>query len=147
MKISTKARYGARAMVDLALAYPDRAVPVKELARNERISEKYLEQIMAALKASGLTKAARGMRGGYALSRPPSSISLNDVFKALEGAPELVECLDDPNGCPLQESCPTRATWMQMRNAIVAVLDGTTLEELADRKKAKGGTCVPMYNI
>ncbi len=134
-------------MVDLALAYPDRAVPVKELAKNERISVKYLEQIMAALKASGLAKAARGVRGGYALTRPPASIRLTDIFKALEGTPELIECLDDPQSCPLHKGCPTRPTWLQMRAAIVGVLDGTTLQELAERKRLAGGTTVQMYNI
>ena len=134
-------------MIDLALAYPDRAIPVKELALTERVSVKYLEQIMAALKAAGLAKAARGVRGGYALARPPASIKLTDVFKALEGSPELVECLDHPELCPLQRGCPTRPTWLQMREAMIAVLDGTTLQDLAERKKLKAGSAGEMYNI
>ena len=147
MKLSTKARYGTRAMVELAAAYPDRAVSVKEMGERQLLSLKYLEQIMAALKAAGLIRAVRGVHGGYALTRDPSTIKLTEVFQAVEGVPTLVECVGDPGSCPMRERCPTRGIWVEMTTAIRRILDGTTLADLVDSRRSRPCSLTPMYHI
>jgi Rrf2 family transcriptional regulator, cysteine metabolism repressor len=135
MKLSTKARYGSRAMVELAVAYPAKAVPVRDLAASQRLPAKYLEQIMAALKTNGLVNSVRGARGGYTLAKAPEEISLTEVFHALEGDDIVVDCLAQPEGCGRAGWCATRQTWGEMRDAIERVLSSTTLRDLADRQK------------
>lgn len=148
MKVSTKARYGARALVELAVVYPKKAVSVKDMAKRQSISPKYLEQIFAPLKAMGLVRAVRGMHGGYELSRPPGQIGLDEVFAALEGSPAPVDCVDHPKACPMEDVCPTRDTWVEMRDAVEGVLKRTTLQDLVDRKRQKTGSSdALMYHI
>ena len=147
MKLSTKARYGARVMVDLAIAFPDHALSVKQMAKTERLSAKYLEQIMAALKAAGLVRASRGVHGGYALATPPSLIRLSDIFRAIEGDPQIIECVADEASCPLREGCPTRGVWEEMNDAISGILEHTTLQDLVERKAQVGRVAELMYHI
>jgi Rrf2 family protein len=108
---------------------------------------KYLEHITAALKAAGLIKAVRGTRGGYALARPPADVNLGEVFRVLEGAPLVVECVENPRVCPRNSFCPTRDTWVEMRDAIQGVLDGTTLASLAERAREKASEPCVSYEI
>jgi len=147
MKLSTRTRYGSRAMVELARAYPGSIVSVKVMSRNQRLSAKYLEGIMVPLKAAGLVKAVRGPQGGYALTRSPSAIRLGDIFRVLEGSPAPVRCVDRANSCPMHARCPTRTTWVQLKRAIERVLDGTTLQNLVDRKGGTTGPCEATYEI
>jgi len=134
-------------MVELATAYPERAVSVREVAQIQHISAKYLEHIMTTLKAAGLMKAVRGMHGGHMLTRPPSSINLSDVFAALEGSPTLLDCLDYPNSCPMEDICPTQDTWRQIKQAIAEILEHTTLQDLIERKRRKSASHAHMYHI
>jgi len=137
MKFSTRTRYGSRAMAELAAAYPDGVVSVKEMARRQHLSAKYLEQIIGSLRSAGLIEAVRGMHGGYVLSRPPSQISLSEVFRVLEGSSAPVGCVENPDQCAMSETCPTRETWVEIREAIEQILEGTSLQDLAERKKRK----------
>jgi len=137
MRLSTKARYGARALVDLALARPEGATCVRDIAERQCISPKYLEQIMARLKAAGLVKALRGRHGGYALSRPAASITIKELFEVLEGPVAAVECVDDPASCPMSDVCPTRETWVQMKQALQNVLEQTSVQDLVDRENQR----------
>jgi Rrf2 family protein len=139
LKVSTRVRYGTRALVQIAEAKPGRAIPVKEIARAQRLSGKYLEQIVSALKAGGLIRSARGTQGGYALARPAKGIRLSEVIRALDGPPVVVECIDAPETCCRYATCPTRDVWVRVREAIDKVLDGTTLEDLVEAGKAKTG--------
>ena len=145
MRLSTRTRYGSRAMVELALVYPDSAVSVKDVARSQHLSPKYLEQIMGTLKAADLVRAVRGMHGGYALTREPGSITMGDVFRVLEGSAAPVDCVDHPEGCPLGDVCPMCETWVELKDAVDKVLDNTTIQTLVERKKKEQG--VPMYQI
>ncbi|NOZ22532.1 MAG: RrF2 family transcriptional regulator [Planctomycetes bacterium] len=147
MRLSTKARYGARALVELALAYPEKAVPMKNVAREQHISRKYLEHIFADLKATGIIRSVRGMRGGYGLARSPSHIDLYEVFAALEGSAAPVDCVDHPEGCPMKSVCPTRDTWVELKEAVENVLKNTTLQDLAKRKRQKTEPEGLMYHI
>ena len=148
MKLSTRARYGARALAELAAANPDAAVSVKDVAQRQKISPKYLEHIMAALRAAGLVKAVRGMYGGYVLARPSEKITLKDVFEVLEGSLAPVDCVDHPDSCPMEDTCPTRETWVEMKESMARVLQGTTVQDLVDRKRRKSAASgAPMYHI
>lgn len=147
MKLSTKMRYGTRAMVDLALAYPTKALSVKELSQSQYLSIKYLEQIMAALKAGGLVKVVRGVHGGYTLARDPGTIRLIEVFEPLEGALSLVDCVGDPSVCERRDGCVTWEVWSEMTKALEKVLERTTVQDLVERKKQKSNSRMFIYHI
>ena len=147
MKLSTRARYGARALVEVALVYPDSTVSIKGVAERQSISRKYLENIMANLRVAGLVTAVRGMHGGYALSRPPASITLKEVLDVLEGGGAPVDCVDHPDSCPMEDGCPTRETWVEMKESMERILEGTTIQDLVERKKRKDTSSRPTYDI
>src|SRR3972149_3241655 len=105
MKISTKIRYGTRAILELATRYGEGPIELKEIARKEEISLKYLEQVIVPLRTAGLVKAVRGSKGGYSLAKPPSAICLNDLVEILNGQVNLIECLKDPKACRRVSSC------------------------------------------
>jgi len=137
MKFSTTVRYGTRALVELAAAYPDRAVSVREVGQRQNISPKYLEHILQALKAAGLVQVVRGKRGGYVLGRPPRSITLKEMYERLVGSLAPVDCVDCPDSCSMHDICPTRDTWVEVKEAVETVLERTTIQDLLDRKKRK----------
>lgn len=133
MEISTKLRYGARALAELGIAYPDHVVPAGDLAKRQGLSAKYLEHILSSLKAGGIITAERGMGGGYRLARAPEEITLASVFRVLEGSPAPVKCADNPESCDQADTCPTLPTWIELRDAVVNVLESTTIADLARR--------------
>ena len=137
MKISTKGRYGTRAMVDIGENYATGPVSLRELAERQGISMKYMEQIIPLLKTAGLVRSIRGARGGYVLGRPPREILLQEIVEALEGKWSLVDCLDDTGFCPRTEECATYDIWQDIREAIHEVLKSTTLEAMIKRHKEK----------
>ena len=147
MKLSTKMRYGTRVMVGLAMAYPQRAISVKELAYDQGLSTKYLEQIMAALKAAGLVKVIRGVHGGYALGKDPEHIRLIEVFRTLEGSLSLVDCVANPSLCEREEGCVTRDVWKEMNQALEKILMRTTIKDLVQQKRQKMTLPSKMYYI
>ena len=147
MKISTKIRYGARAMVELAIHYGEGPIELKEIANKENISPKYLEQVINPLRAGGLVKAVRGSKGGYSLAKPPSEICLYDVIETLEGPLNLLECLGDSKVCPKVPSCVTRDIWKEVSDAISKIFYSVTLEDMVNRKREKEGNHSPMYQI
>ena len=147
MKLSTRARYGTRAMAELASAYPEPTVSVKDIADKQKISPKYLEQIMTSLRAAGLVKAVRGMHGGYALTKSPREITVEDVIEAIEGSVAPVDCVNHAGTCEMEGVCPTRDTWVEMAESIGRVLKGTTLQDLAETKERKAEPVEPMYYI
>ena len=147
MKISTKIRYGARAMVELASHYGEGPIELKEIARKENISLKYLEQVINPLRASGLVKSIRGSKGGYSLAKPPSEICLYDVVETLEGPLNLLECLRDAKVCQKVPSCVTRDIWREVSEAISKIFYSVTLEDMVNRKREKEGHHSPMYQI
>jgi Rrf2 family cysteine metabolism transcriptional repressor len=147
MKISTKIRYGARAMLELASHYGEGPIELKEIANKENISLKYLEQVIIPLRTAGLIKSVRGSKGGYALARPPSEICLNEMVEILEGPLSLVECLHDPKVCQRVATCVTREIWQKVYDAINGIFRSITLEDLVHRKREKEGHGPPMYQI
>ena len=147
MKISTKIRYGARAMLELAYHYGEGPIELKEIAKKENISLKYLEQVINPLRAAGLVKSIRGSKGGYSLAKPPSDICLYDVVETLEGPLNLLECLRDPKVCQKVPSCVTRDIWEEVSEAISKIFYSVTLEEMVNRKRDKEERHSPMYQI
>jgi len=137
MHLSTKMRYGTRALVELAAAYPDAHVSVMDIAEHQGISPKYLEQIMSSLRIAGLVRSVRGVHGGYSLARAPAECRLSDVFEALEGSAAPVACVDNPEQCELCDKCPTWETWAEIKQAIMEVLERTTLEGLLHRAEVR----------
>jgi len=147
MKISTKIRYGARAMLELASHYGEGPIELKEIAKKEDISLKYLEQVINPLRAAGLVKSIRGSKGGYSLAKPPSEICLYDVVETLEGPLNLLECLHDSKTCQRVKSCVTRDIWKEVSDAISKIFYSVTLEDMVSRKKEKEGNDSSTYQI
>lgn len=137
MKLSTKGRYGARAMIDIAVHNAAGPSLMKDISQRQDIAPKYLDHILSALRKAGLLKNIRGKGGGYILSRPASAITLKDIVEAVEGTITPVECVDNPAYCDRIYACPTREVWDKLKKAIGDVLEATTLESLVESQKKK----------
>ncbi|MFW6279103.1 MAG: RrF2 family transcriptional regulator [Bacillota bacterium] len=133
MKVSTRGRYGLRAMLDLAQTQSTGAIPLRKIADRQNISIQYLEQIFVTLRRAGLVKSVRGAHGGYKLNKSPDKIYIGDIIRALEGPIAPSECLVNDN-CKERENCITRELWGEVKDSIENVLDSMTLEDL--RKKS-----------
>lgn len=133
MKLSTKGRYGIKAMVDIALEYGKSRLSVNQLAERQGVSVAYLEQLIAALKRAGLVEATRGASGGYTLTRPPELISVGEVLRALEGTTAILDCVGTEGaGCTNACSCSARPLWLKLQMRIDDVLNSTTIKDMAD---------------
>jgi Rrf2 family protein len=130
VKISTKARYGLRAMLELALRYGQGPVMMQTIASNQGVSRKYLDTIFTSLKNAGLVHSRRGIGGGHVLTRDPEKVRLGEILRAIEGPISLVDCVSDPAFCSRSHRCVTRDVWTEVSSAIEHVLDNITLAEL-----------------
>ncbi len=136
MQVSTRGRYGLRAMVDMALHATQGPMALRVIAERQGISESYLEQVFTSLRKSGLVRASRGAQGGYELSRPPNEITVGQILRSLEGSIAPVYCVDEQSsgtGCEREKSCITRSFWEELRDKINEFIDGVTLQDLTDR--------------
>ena len=115
MKLSTKGRYAARAMLDIALNQKGGPVAVREIALRQRISERYLENILTVLARANLVVSTRGKSGGFNLSRDPEDINLKDIITAVEGSLAPVDCVEDANNCDMVSVCVTYEIWCAWR--------------------------------
>lgn len=138
MKLSTRMRYGTRALVELSTVEFGSTLSIKKIAERQNLSVKYLEQIMASLKNAGIVQSVAGVHGGYKLSRPADSISIRDVFVALEGPLYMVHCVEDAKACENVHSCPTRVLWSGMSKVMTEYLSSTTLGDLAKQMPTEG---------
>ena len=133
--MSTKGEYGVRAMLELSLQYGDGPIPLRAIAAKQDISEHYLEQLFGGLRKSGLVKSVRGAQGGYELSRDPSEISVGSILRVLEGPIGPTECAtDEHDGCECTRLgfCAAQILWKRVGDAILSVVDNTTLQDLVD---------------
>lgn len=137
MKLSTRGRYGARAMLDVAMRGDGALCHLKDIARRQEVSKKYLEHLVTRLEASGLLRTARGAGGGVALAKAPSQITLLDILHALEGSLAVVECVDRPEVCSRAANCATRDVWIELGEIVSKFLRSVTLEELCERQRRK----------
>ncbi|RCX16851.1 BadM/Rrf2 family transcriptional regulator [Anaerobacterium chartisolvens] len=143
MKLSTKGRYGLKAMLDLALHDSEGQVALKTIAERQGLSENYLEQLFAILKKAELVKSIRGAQGGYILSQTPDNITVGSVLRALEGSLAPTECVTDssePLYCSKSGKCVTKLVWEKIRDKVNEVVDSMTLADLLeDYRKANSG--------
>lgn len=137
MKLSTKGRYGLRAIIDLARYSENEPVSISSIASRQDISERYLEQIVALLKKDGLVKSIRGASGGYVLAKDMKDISVGDVLRALEGNLEPVKCAAfySEDGCMAADGCVTKYVWQKINDSIARAVDEMNLEELVLESK------------
>jgi Rrf2 family transcriptional regulator, cysteine metabolism repressor len=142
IRLSTKGRYGTRLMLNLGRHYGagNDAVILKNIADDERISIRYLEQIIIPLKINRLVKSIRGAGGGYTLARKPEDIKLSEILHALEGNCCLVECIEDGTYCEFTDSCPTFDIWKHATDLLKDYFDGISLKDamaMAEKKEKK----------
>lgn len=147
MRLSTKGRYGARAMLDLALNSGKGPVLLREIAKRQEVSEKYLEHSITTLRKAGLVRSIRGARGGYVLAKLPSQIRLSEIMEVLEGSMAPVECVDDPQVCQRAQLCVTRDIWAEMKEAIDNILESITLQDMVERQNKKKNSKAIVYDI
>jgi len=147
MKISTRGRYGTRALLDIALHQEDKPALLKDIARRQEISLRYLEHLITPLIAGGIIRSTRGPRGGVTLTRAPDEIKLSDIVKLLEGSVAPAECVDNPEVCSRSSFCVTHDIWGEMKKAIDDILESTTLQDLVERQKKKEQPEPAMYFV
>ena len=134
MKLSTKGRYGVKAMVDLAIHYGGEPISIKSISERQNISEYYLEQLFSPLRKAELIRSVRGAQGGYVLSRSPKDITIAEIMEVLEGPIEISSCLDEKS-CNNVDCCATRLLWAKIKNSIDSVTKSTTLQDILDDYK------------
>jgi len=147
LKLSTRGKYGFRAILELAINYGSGPIPLKNVSERLDLSQKYLEQLVTSLKLAGLVKSVRGAHGGYALAKHPSEIRLSEVIRTLEGSIAPSECVNDSEVCPRSKSCVTRSVWAKMKDAMNGVLESTTLQDLVEQQQSQKQGDEIMYYI
>ncbi|HMA99701.1 MAG TPA: Rrf2 family transcriptional regulator [Spirochaetota bacterium] len=131
MRMTTKVRYGLRFMIYLGFRYNSKPVQLREVAEQEKISVKYLEQIIPYFRAVGLISSKRGTKGGYSLTTAPEKISLKDIIEPIEGDLKLVDCNGrDKNGCRLKATCAARHLWEEAGELVSNYFASTMLADL-----------------
>ena len=137
MKISTKGRYALRLMLDLAVHADGSAVPLRDVAERQEISDKYLEQIVTQLARGGLVRSVRGAGGGYLLTRSPGEYTVGDILRQLEGSLAPVSCVNGGECCRRSDICVTQEVWQKIQQAVDGVVDHMTLADLVERYHEK----------
>lgn len=138
MKISTKGRYGTRALLELAMQNSDEPMLLRNIAEKQDISLAYLEHVISPLIAGGILRSTKGPKGGISLNRKPSEIRLGEVIRLLEGSVAPADCVDNPDICDRAGACVTRDVWCELKDVMDGVLNKTTIQDMVDRQKQKG---------
>ncbi len=140
--VSQKCQYALRALFELASRYPSESVTtVAEISKIQNIPPRFLEQILAKLRTGGYIESRRGNQGGYVFSVSPSSISVGEIIRFIDGVDETVDCLKKPesNRCPFNTNCVFRDLWQRAKSAMSEIFDSTSFQDLVDKQKQ--GTC------
>lgn len=136
MKISTKGRYALRMLLDLAQHRADGYVSLKEIAKRQQISKKYLEQIIPVFNKTDVLRTERGSAGGYMLAYPPDRYTVGQILRLTEGSLAPVACLEyDPVECPRKDDCLTLPVWQGLYKVINEYVDSITLQDILDMQK------------
>jgi Rrf2 family cysteine metabolism transcriptional repressor len=138
MKLSTRARYGTRILLELSLHWGEGPVLLRDIARRQQIPLSYLQQLIRPLIKAGIIKTTRGAQGGASLLKPPKEVILSEMIKLLEGSIAPVACVDNPELYPRSETCVTHDIWTEVKKAMDGVLESTTFDDLVERQKQKG---------
>ncbi len=140
MKLSTRATYSARAMLDLALHFNEGPILIRDISKRQQISERYLEQLFIPLRIARLVIGIRGAHGGFSLTRPPAEITFSEIVEITEGSIVPVECSDDPSLCDQSSNeCVICDVWGKVKRAMDEVLDSITLQDLVEQQKEMNG--------
>ena len=132
MKLSTRSRYGARILVDLARHNNQGPVQIGEISKRQDISVKYLEQLIRPLKQAKLVESVRGPKGGHMLAKSPEKITLGQIVRLFEGQSDLVECVSNPETCNMADDCQVRLAWKDATRVLYERLDSTTIADLME---------------
>ncbi len=130
MKISTKGRYGLRILMDLALHESEKPRLIRDIAKSQQISEKYISRLVIALRKAGMIRSVRGVNGGFHIAMKPEDITLLDVIEVMEGPLSIVDCVSAPKRCKLSENCAPREVWCSLNEDIRALMRKTTLADI-----------------
>jgi Rrf2 family protein len=147
MKLSTRVRYGLRALIELANMQQDSPVLLDLVAKRQGISRKYLDAIFARLKAAGIVTSSRGAGGGFLLAMDPTEITVLDVYVGLEGPVTLVDCGSQDRHCGMEETCPTKDVWDQLSSLMGDYMRSLTVAQLVERKRAREEKSSMMFYI
>ena len=137
MKLSTRARYGLKALIDLGVNSGNDTVSLQSIAQRQQISVSYLEQLMAMLKKAGLVKSSRGAYGGYQLGKPANEISVGDVLRVLEGSLDAASCpgIENDGSCNGSDVCVAKIVWQRINDSITNAVDTLMLDQLIDESR------------
>jgi Rrf2 family protein len=139
MKLSLRGEYALRALLVLGLNYDNGVLRIQTISEKQNIPKKFLEQILNDLKSLGVVASRRGAIGGYRLARPPQHITLASVVRHIEGALAPVSCVSDrfyeSCTCPDEARCPIREVMKEVREAVVKIMDRTTIADLCERAR------------
>jgi Rrf2 family cysteine metabolism transcriptional repressor len=137
MRLSTKGEYASRAMLELSLRYGQGALHIREISQAQAIPRRFLEQILLLLKRAGYLKSRKGQKGGYILARPPSSISVAEVIRVMDGPLAPIDCVSvtahEP--CPMEATCGLRWLWKDVRDSVAGILEKTTFADLVKKSR------------
>lgn len=135
LKISTKSRYGTRAVLEIALNQNKRNLTRKQISKNQEIPSSYLENILISLKTKGIIRTIRGPKGGYELAKDPKDITIFEIVDILEGNTDLVPCLENSNVCARNSICVTTDVWRRLQKVQEDLLSEITIKDLIEQTK------------
>lgn len=135
MKVNTRARYALRMMADIMKHEDGEPVPLKDVAKRENLSQRYLSQLAIHLKNAQLLKSVWGMNGGYRLARPAEEIRILDIIQAVDGPISVLDCLMDPDNCPRYEYCDCVYLWRDINDGITNTLAKYSLRDLTKGRR------------
>ena len=130
MKISTKGRYGLRILMDLALHESEKPRLIRDIAKSQQISEKYISRLVIALRKAGMIRSVRGVNGGFHIAMKPEDITLLNVIEVMEGPLSIVDCVSAPKCCTHSKDCAPREVWCNLNENIRTLMSGTTLADI-----------------
>ncbi len=142
MRLSTKSRYGTRAVLDIALHSHNGPVTLNDISVRQEISRKYLGQIVHQLLAAGILESIRGPRGGYIMGRSPKKTKLGEIIRILDGSMAPVRCVDKSKTCNRTSKCATREVWVKIKESLESVVDDITIADLVSRQKELEGIVI-----
>ena len=138
MQITNQADYALRSMLYIAQYAESQLIPSNKIAEEMQISRIFLSRINSQLVNAGLIRTRRGARGGVMLAKPAADISVYDVVTTIDGPITLIDCIADPESCPLSPDCPYRTFWEETQNALIARMKAVSLQDMEEKKKKIG---------
>jgi Rrf2 family transcriptional regulator, cysteine metabolism repressor len=145
MRIPMKVDYAVRALIELADTYGSGTKQSADIAERWNIPAPYLDQLLTALRKAGLVASIRGPQGGHALARNPANISVREIFEALEGPLQPIDCLEDNPRCSFSRACAIQDLWLEVQSSVAQLLGSVTIDDLAQKQAA--ATRPAMYYI